>query len=134
MVISLTASWIRWCRYSNGPNHLFQPNEHAQFAFVWKFHIFRKLCQWKFRPHDHSASVRPETRDTLLRDKRLAQYAAKERRENAKDQLGSHVGQLDDGDPAETGVRFSSQAGILRGACHGWVPYCSSHDYMNNNF
>ncbi len=35
-------------------------------------------------PRDHSASVRSEPRNTLLRDKRLAQYAAKERCENTK--------------------------------------------------
>ncbi len=29
------------------------------------------------RPRDHAASVCPKPRDTLLRDKRLAQYAAK---------------------------------------------------------
>ncbi len=65
--------------------------------------------------HDYSASVRPEPRDTVLRDKRLAQYAD-------KDEQGSLVGQFDDADPVETGVRFSSQAGILRGAGHGGVP------------
>ncbi len=74
-------------------------------------------------PRDHSASVHPEPRDTLLRDKWLAQYVAKERRENAQEELGSHAHQVDDADPAETGVRFSSQAGILSGAGHGWVPY-----------
>ncbi len=74
-------------------------------------------------PRDHSASVCPEPRDTLPRNKRLSQYAVKERRENAKDELGSHVGQFDAADPAETGVRFSSQVSIPRGAGHGWVPY-----------
>ncbi len=56
------------------------------------------------RPLGHSAPVRPEPRDTLLRDKRLAQYEAKERRENAEDESGSHVGQFGDVYPAETGV------------------------------
>ncbi len=72
------------------------------------------------RPRDHSASVHPEPRDTLLRDKCLVQYAVKERHENAKGEPGSQ-GQFDDADPAETGVQFSSQVGILRGAGHGWV-------------
>ncbi len=75
------------------------------------------------RPRDHSASVRPEPRDTLLRDKRLDQDAAKERHENAREELGSHTGQFDDADPEETGVRLPSQASILRGAGRGWVPY-----------
>ena len=61
--------------------------------------------------------------DTLLRDRRLAQYAAKERRENANDESDLHIGQFDDADPEETRGRFSSQAGILRGAGHGWIPY-----------
>ncbi len=38
------------------------------------------------RPRDHSASVQPEPRDTLLTDKRLEQYAAKERRESDKEE------------------------------------------------
>ncbi len=52
----------------------------------------------------------------------MAQYAAKERRENARDESESHIGQFDDADPEETRGRFSSQAGILRGAGHGWIP------------
>ncbi len=75
------------------------------------------------RPRNHSASVRPEPRDTLFRDKRLTQYAAKERCENANEGSGLHASQFNDADPTETGVRFSSQAGILRVAGHGWVPY-----------
>ncbi len=74
-------------------------------------------------PRDYSAPTRSETTDTLLRDRRLAQYAAKERRENTNDELALHVDQFDDADREETGGRFSSQAGILRGAGHGWIPY-----------
>ena len=71
------------------------------------------------RPRDYSAPTRSETTDTLLRDRRLAQYAAKERRENANDESELHVSQFNDADPEETGGRFSSQAGILRGVGHG---------------
>ncbi len=61
--------------------------------------------------------------DTCLRDRRLAQYAAKERREKAREESELHIGQFDHADPVETGGRFSSQVGILRGAGHGWIPH-----------
>ncbi len=72
---------------------------------------------------DYSAPARLETTDTRLRDRRLAQYVAKERRENAREESEICIGQFDDADPEETGGRVSSQAGILRGAGHGWIPY-----------
>ena len=71
------------------------------------------------RLRDYSAPTCSETTDTLLRDRRLAQYSAKERRENANDESELHVSQFNDADPEETGGRFSSQAGILRGVGHG---------------
>ncbi len=71
---------------------------------------------------DYSAPTHLETTDTRLRDRRLAQYVAKERHENARDESGLHIGQFDDADSEETGGRFSSQAGLLRGAGHGWIP------------
>ncbi len=43
-------------------------------------------------PCDHSAFVCPEPRNTLLRDKWLAQYTAKEGLKNTKDEPGSHIG------------------------------------------
>ncbi len=74
------------------------------------------------RPRDYSAPARSETTDTHLRDRRLAQYAAKERRENARDESELLIGQYDYADPEETRGWFSSQAGILQGTGHGWIP------------
>ena len=55
------------------------------------------------RLRDYSAPTRLETTDTRLRDRRLAQYAARERRETANDESELHVGQFDDAEPEETG-------------------------------
>ncbi len=82
----------------------------------------RASTQADVRPRDYSALTRLETTDTQLRDRRLAQYAAKERRESANDESELHVGQFDN-----AGWRSILQSGRHPVRCWPWLDSISRH-------